>query len=269
MRPKREQRSHDSSQKLVSWASGVKKTNPLTPTGHAPVAFALLCLLPLLWKAIGSQTSKALMERPALEPLPGGPVKDHKGWIYIHRVSPHLRKRTARIEPIAEVAYDARPSSGGYMPYAVNECPQPSRTNRGCMTIARTIPQTQLDVLSISDLQSIAGFTLNCMLPYLKEPSVNAWPSMEAHYLRLAQQGHTPCDIKGTYSMPFRYHLSRNRKIVLAVMILFYVVPTTALTLSPPRAALRVASGILASGSAAGVIPLRTIDNVPPVAWIV
>ncbi|RSL73691.1 hypothetical protein CEP54_000194 [Fusarium duplospermum] len=56
-------------------------------------------------------------------------------------------------------------------------------------------------------------------------------------------------------------------KSALTLLALFHGIPVIAIAWAPKRA-LRIASGVTASGTAAAVIPLRTIDDVPSWAWV-
>ncbi|RSL69342.1 hypothetical protein CEP51_012338 [Fusarium floridanum] len=56
-------------------------------------------------------------------------------------------------------------------------------------------------------------------------------------------------------------------KSTLTLLALLHGTPVIAIAWAPTRA-LRIASGVTASGTAAAVIPLRTLDDVPSWAWI-
>lgn len=66
---------------------------------------------------------------------------------------------------------------------------------------------------------------------------------------------------------PDRRRYRKQNKIFLTVVAPCYGVTVAAVPWTLPRG-LRIASGVTASGSAAAVIPIRTIDGVPRGAWI-
>lgn len=74
-------------------------------------------------------------------------------------------------------------------------------------------------------------------------------------------------DANSPPSVNLRHQRQPHWKWALALLALLHGAPAIALAWAPVRA-LRIASGVTASGSAAAVIPLRTIDGVPSWAWI-
>ncbi|KAJ4219433.1 plasma membrane calcium [Fusarium solani] len=74
-------------------------------------------------------------------------------------------------------------------------------------------------------------------------------------------------DARNSPSVNVGYRTQPHWKLALTLLAFLHTAPVIAIAWAPTRA-LRIASGVTASGTAAAVIPLRTIDGVPSWAWI-
>ncbi|UPL02078.1 hypothetical protein LCI18_013012 [Fusarium solani-melongenae] len=74
-------------------------------------------------------------------------------------------------------------------------------------------------------------------------------------------------DAKSSPSVNIGHRTQPHWKLALTLLAFLHTAPVIAIAWAPTRA-LRIASGVTASGTAAAVIPLRTIDGVPSWAWI-
>ncbi|KAJ4320661.1 hypothetical protein N0V84_005725 [Fusarium piperis] len=74
-------------------------------------------------------------------------------------------------------------------------------------------------------------------------------------------------EAKNPPSFNVGYRRQPLSKLALALLVSLHTSPVIAAAWAPVRA-LRIASGVTASSTAAAVIPLRTIDGVPSWAWI-
>lgn len=74
-------------------------------------------------------------------------------------------------------------------------------------------------------------------------------------------------DAKNSQSVNVGHRTQPHWKLALTLLAFLHTAPMIAIAWAPTRA-LGIASGVTASGTAAAVIPLRTIDGVPSWAWV-
>ncbi|KAL6354896.1 hypothetical protein LRP88_12254 [Fusarium phalaenopsidis] len=74
-------------------------------------------------------------------------------------------------------------------------------------------------------------------------------------------------DARNSPSVNVGHRTQPRWKLALTLLAFLHTAPVITIVWAPTRA-LRIASGVTASGTAAAVIPLRTIDGVPSWAWI-